>query len=376
MQRKIMEDLYQWYKCEDKKILILKGTFGCGKTWAVNELVKNIDMKIPIYDDVNSENDIEETLRKAYENCDTKSIIITSIVVSDLYEKIPIYYEWVSILEMYPLSFAEFCDALTDIDVEHNIGSFNLYMMIGGMPEMVSYLASAGNKALIYERHIDMLKRILRKIAGEDKTFYSKLWDICLWAAKYEPEDTSGFCLTAINRHARGRDYGTAMDTLIKYGILLKIGRFDHITDRINKNYRLVFGNTGFAIAMKINRENELYLWENHLSEMVITSYIIVDIYRKFGRDKWIVEYWIRERGKARVPIVLSKDVDGPYRTVMALVYAFHQCKKNIRLDSFLKLYKDARGIKVLLPIMPKTSILSNDCIYPEEVSHLLLKYI
>lgn len=25
MQRKIMEDLYQWYKCEDKKILILKG---------------------------------------------------------------------------------------------------------------------------------------------------------------------------------------------------------------------------------------------------------------------------------------------------------------------------------------------------------------
>ncbi len=285
MYRRKMKELKKWKESEKRKPLIIRGARQVGKTWLMKEFGKkyydkcayinfddntrmnklfeeDFDLEkiiqgLKIESGVNIEpnntliilDEIQETpkalkaLKYFYENAKEYHIISAgSLLGVAIHEKTSFPVGKVDFLDLMPLSFFEFIEALGEEELKEILEDNNfemikvfntkikeylkLYYYIGGMPEAVS--AYVENKDLLEVRKIQ--KRLLQAYEQDFSKHapinivprIRQLWNnIPTQLAK----ENKKFIYGLLRKGARAREYEIALSWLIDCGLIYQINR-------------------------------------------------------------------------------------------------------------------------------------------------------
>lgn len=369
MYRNKIEELKKWKKSKNRKPLIIRGARQVGKTWLMKEFGKiyyekcayiNFDdntrmnklfeddfdinkiiqgLKIESGVNIEPENtliildEIQETpkalkaLKYLYENANEYHIISAgSLLGVAMHQGTSFPVGKVDFLELTPLSFFEFLEALEKKDLLELLKSndfdmisiFNtkykeylkLYYYIGGMPEAVSSYAQ--NKDLLEVREIQT-----KLLQGYEQDFSKHapsnivpriraLWNnIPTQLAK----ENKKFIYGLVREGARAREYETALSWLIDCGLVHQVNRVNNSKVPLSayqdfNAFKLYLLDVGLLTAMaKIDAEtlldgNEIFQeFKGSLTE----QYVLCQLKESVELD---VFYWSPDTGKAEIDFI------------------------------------------------------------------------
>ena len=340
MNRIITSKIKHWYDHNDESILCICGGHGVGKTWVAREFCREYD-KDYIYISVKNtkEEDIEDTI-----SCSAVFLIIDDINDKILYDKarrivlkirsdmalsdykvIFIGTEYLAnkigqndngymtLLHMTPLNLCEFSMALkskwnekeyfnmTERDI------FNIYLMVGGMPECVELFLENGDFTSVRCRQCEILSNICYKLSGNVDVIKTKEWQIINAIFIQEITASAGFSLRQVNKSARNREYKESIERLCGAGIIYRLNRMDNRTSNRIKDYKLYVLDVGLAGAVAAIDERSIMdndiVW-NQYKGYLLKNFIIQEYYSYYYGAGWELRYWHKARAKARLPFV------------------------------------------------------------------------
>ena len=369
MYRNKIEELKKWKKSKNRKPLIIRGARQVGKTWLMKEFGKtyyekcayiNFDdntrmnklfeddfdinkiiqgLKIESGVNIEPENtliildEIQETpkalkaLKYFYENAKEYHIISAgSLLGVAMHQGTSFPVGKVDFLELTPLSFFEFLEALEKKDLLELLKSndfdmisiFNtkykeylkLYYYIGGMPEAVSSYAQ--NKDLLEVRKIQT-----KLLQGYEQDFSKHapnnivpriraLWNnIPTQLAK----ENKKFIYGLVREGARAREYEIALSWLIDCGLVHQVNRVNNSKVPLSayqdfNAFKLYLLDVGLLTAMaKIDAEtllngNEIFQeFKGSLTE----QYVLCQLKESTELD---VFYWSSDMGRAEIDFI------------------------------------------------------------------------
>lgn len=284
MKRHAIEELVKWKNKSHRKPLIIQGARQVGKTWLMQEFgkqyyrnvayisfdknkkmqdvfSKDMDIKriIPlleietstkftedtliIFDEIQECPDAITSLKYFYENAPQYHIVCAgSLLGIYLHSNVSFPVGKVEFLDLYPLSFSEFLEAMRQdklLDLlrgqdSESISIFNdklqellkYYLYIGGMPEVVSEYVKNKN---IHEVR-DIQKQILSTYERDFSKHIPKLtfpkvkllWDS---VPSQLSKEHKKFVYANIQQGARAREYENAMAWLKDCGLIYKVNK-------------------------------------------------------------------------------------------------------------------------------------------------------
>ncbi len=296
MYRDIIEKLANWREKTDRKILLLEGGKGVGKTWTIKDFgegffdnVAYFDLKNQEYAQIIFKEELErsrieykmemssgstveagktlivlenidcienniEILKFFSEKMNEYHTIITTYNSEDsIMEK----YNDVDVLKIYHLSFSEFlicnkqsslCDKvkeaakvpLSTLDKELLLDYMKKYIVIGGMPSVVkAYIESNDETAM--QSALDAREELINSYLEEIESITSKsLKDkvIQVWNSigKQLENDNKKFMYSEVKITARAREYSEALEWLIKHKLVLCHYRVAKIESNLESN--------------------------------------------------------------------------------------------------------------------------------------------
>lgn len=285
MKRYAMVELAAWKDRPNRKPLILKGARQVGKTWLMREFGKQYFSKVAyvtfynnqrmkrVFDDdydierilmnVNIETKVEvtpgdtliifdeiqeapralESLKYFYENAPEYAIVAAgSLLGVAIHEGVSFPVGKVDTLDLHPLSFREFLEAMGEAPLAEVITSANYQLMadnsskyihwlknyfyVGGMPEVVAYFAEHKD----YQEVRRLQNAILEQYEddfGKHATSASLARIRMVWNAipMQLAKENKKFFFGQIKKGARLKDFEIAIEWLLDCGLITKVNR-------------------------------------------------------------------------------------------------------------------------------------------------------
>ncbi len=369
MKRFIMEDILNWYRMKDGRILFICGAPKVGKTWLIgrvcrennhkyiylsameylskslgNKGCRNIKKVIMegadtlVIADIDTEYALRTMrriilkLRSEEELPDFMVIMEGTIIDREILLRQFVDEEYVRIMRVFPMSFEEFKEALLERYERDEHSILKTYLITGGLPECVDYFIQTGDFTGTRRMQRCILSELYKRISKKEK-------EILRAVSKQLESDSTSFTYRDIKQNAREREYGKIVKALEDKGIVHKIYRYD-FTNRCGKeDYKLYIYDVGLLGALMnideriIMEENDIYKVNNKLlvREFIIQQFQISDV-----QNTYSLKYWIKPRAKAKLPIIFQSKCTNE---VIAAEIVCGRCHSR-SIESFAKEYK------------------------------------
>lgn len=406
MYRKKIEELIEWKESKNRKPLIIRGARQVGKTWIMKEFgnkyyekcayinfeantrmnelfsgdfdIERIIQGLKIESGVNIEkqntliifDEIQETpkaltaLKYFYENANEYNIIAAgSLLGVAIHEGTSFPVGKVDFIDLYPLNFNEFLEALGEKELIKLIKEKDFemikvfsdklknylkqYMYIGGMPEVVdSYVKNKDfnevrdiqNKLLeAYEQ--DFSKHAPNNIVPRIR----QLWNnIPTQLAK----ENKKFIYGLVKQGARAREYEVALSWLIDCGLVYQINRVKDCKIPLSayqdfNAFKLYLLDVGLLCAMSkvdlqtIIEGNEIFIeFKGALAEQYVLTELKtnnIDPIYYWSSEKGIAELeYLVQIGKENIPIEVKANENLQAKSLKNFVEKY-KTKTNIR---------------------------------------------
>lgn len=374
MQRKIIGKLLEWKDGKKRLPLIIRGARQVGKTWLMKELgkkcFKNIayvnfennrvmkslfeggyDIKrlitalqiesgvvitpedtLIIFDEVQESSHALASLKYFNEDAPEYAIIAAgSMLGVALHQGTSFPVGKVDFLDLYPLSFPEFLEALGHKDLVELLESrqwdlitafkskycdlLRQYYYVGGMPEVVS--------AFIEEQDYQQVRQIQNRLLTAYQQDFSKyapietvpkigmLWDsVPAQLAK----ENSKFIYGAVRTGARAKDFELALQWLIDCGLLHKVCRVAKpgmpLSAYEDKAFKLFMSDVGL-LAAKSDLDVRSLLDSNRIFEefkgSLTEQFVLQQLISTCNIKPY---YWSAERATSEVDFIFQNGMD------------------------------------------------------------------
>ena len=373
MYRYKIEELKRWKNSEDRKPLIIRGARQVGKTWLMKEFGKNNyekcayinfddnsrmrqlfsddfdveriiqGLKIEAGVNIEPENtliifdEIQETpkaltsLKYFYEKANEYHIIAAgSILGVAMHEGTSFPVGKVDFLDLYPLNFYEFLEALGEKDLVDLIKNKDMdlitifadkfkmylkqYLYIGGMPEVVdSYVKNKDfeevrrkQQVLLESYEQDFSKHTPNNVVPRIR----QLWNnIPTQLAK----ENKKFIYGLVKEGARAREYEVALSWLIDCGLVYQVNRVNDCKVPLSayqdfSAFKLYLLDVGLLCAMA-NLEAKTILDGNEIlvefKGALTEQFVLTELKTNVTQS---IFYWSAERGTAEVDYIIQLD--------------------------------------------------------------------
>lgn len=419
-----IEELKKWKESENRKPLIIRGARQVGKTWLMKEFGQNnyekcayinfddnsrmkqlfsddfdIDrimqgLKIEAGVNIEPENtliifdEIQETpkaltsLKYFYEKANEYHIIAAgSLLGVAMHEGTSFPVGKVDFLDLYPLNFYEFLEALGERDLVNLIKNKNMdlitvfadklklylkqYLYIGGMPEIVD--------SYIKNKDFDEVRRKQQVLLESYEQDFSKhapnnvvprirqLWNnIPTQLAK----ENKKFIYGLVKEGARAREYEVALSWLIDCGLVYQVNRVNDCKVPLSayqdfSAFKLYVLDVGLLCAMAnldaktILEGNEILVeFKGALTEQFVLTELKTNVTQS-------VFYWSADRGTAEVDYIIQ--LDGNNIPIEVKASENLQAKS---LKTFVEKYKTKINIRTSMTNYRKEDWLINIPLY------------
>ncbi|MFO7761562.1 MAG: ATP-binding protein [Desulfobia sp.] len=367
MKRNLYEKLLEWRKSVRRKPLLLKGARQTGKTYLLNEfgqkeyesciyinferdasagdffvdrldpkeLIKNLSIYVGqkirpgrdliVFDEIQASNRALNSLKYFQEQAPEYHIVAAgSLLGITLSGPGSFPVGKVNFLDLYPLSFFEFLEAVGAKELKELVQSrqtpepypeplhkellrqLRSYYFTGGMPEAVYYFASSGDWEEVREVHNEILGAYVldfaKYAAGPDIPKLRMVWDSI--PAQLSKENKK-FIFSVLKKSARMRDFENAIQWLEKAGLIHRIFRVNtakrplkaYAEENIFKVYTLDTGLLGAlaGIPARILVQGDRIFQE--FKGALVENFVVQELKATRGLDLY---YW-ESRGTAEV---------------------------------------------------------------------------
>lgn len=372
MKRYAIKQLIKWKESKDRKPLIIRGARQVGKTWLMQEFgktqykktiyinfenndlmrehfSKDLDTQRIIngleleYSEIDSQNtliildEIQEcpkaltALKYFYENNPEYHIVAAgSLLGVALHKNISFPVGKVDFLDLYPLSFLEFLEALGEnnfAELLSNPSSENIktfkpkyiewlkqYYFVGGMPEAVNnFIKNKDYKKVrkIQENILDAYRNDFSKhISSTGKLKIDLLWDSI---PNQLTQESKKFVYKKIKQGARAEEFEEALSWLVNCGLVYKINRITKPALPIKayedtKAFKLFVLDVGLLCALSKLPARTLIDGDKIFTEFngaLAEQYVLQQL--KTLEDMEVV-YWISKSGNAEIDFIIQTD--------------------------------------------------------------------
>ncbi len=372
MRRYAINKLIAWKESKTRKPLIIRGARQVGKTWLMKEFGKSYYKKT-IY--INFENNdlmrehfskdlntnrIIEGLELEYSKIDADNtlIILDEIqecpkaltVLKYFYENNPQYHivtagsllgvalhenisfpvGKVDFLDLYPLSFLEFLEAIGEenfVNLLNNHGSDNIktfkpkyiewlkkYYYIGGMPEAVNLFIETNDFKKVRKVQETILETyrndFSKHISSTGKLKIDLLWESI---PNQLTQESKKFVYKKIKQGARADEFEEALSWLINCGLVYKINRITKPALPIKayedtKAFKLYILDVGLLCALSKLPARTLIDGDKIFTEFngaLAEQYVLQQLKTLEDIE---VAYWISKSGNAEIDFVIQTD--------------------------------------------------------------------
>lgn len=372
MKRYAIKQLIRWKESQDRKPLIIRGARQVGKTWLMQEFgktqykktiyinfenndlmcehfSKDLDTQRIIngleleYSAIDAQNtliildEIQEcpkaltSLKYFYENNPEYHIVAAgSLLGVALHENISFPVGKVDFLDLYPLSFLEFLEALGEnsfAELLNNPNSENIktfkpkyiewlkqYYFVGGMPEAVNnFIKNKDYKKVrkIQENILDAYRNDFSKhISSTGKLKIDLLWDSI---PNQLTQESKKFVYKKIKQGARAEEFEEALAWLMNCGLVYKINRITKPALPIKayedtKAFKLFVLDVGLLCALSKLPARTLIEGDKIFTEFngaLAEQYVLQQLKTLEDME---VAYWISKSGNAEIDFIIQTD--------------------------------------------------------------------
>lgn len=369
MKRNAMRDLVQWKESEDRKPMVLKGARQVGKTWLMKEFGSNYyqnyvyfnfdeedelksifeknknpqriiellsmiaDEKILpgdtliIFDEVQECPEALNTLKYFKEKANEYHVIAAGSLLGTLLAQPKSYpVGMVNLLNVHPLTFDEFLEATDESlykyycsiqkeqpieEIFHNrlMEAYNLYLIIGGMPECVTSWVNHKDPAKISQIQrelIEVYENDFSKHNGKVNSGRILMVFRSIVAQLAKPNEK--FMYGAVREGGRARDFEEAIEWLVSAGMLNRVynvSKMEHPLAAFDKldSFKLFVFDTGLlkhmagvdnsAILLQSNYQFKGPLTENYVLQQFCGQFEIEPRYfsDRSGEIDFVLQY-------------------------------------------------------------------------------------
>lgn len=372
MKRYAINKLIDWKESQNRKPLIIRGARQVGKTWLMKEFGKtqykktiyinfedNDLMREHFSKDLNTKRIIEglelehskidskntliildeiqecpkalTALKYFYENNPEFHIVAAgSLLGVALHEDVSFPVGKVDFLDLYPLSFLEFLDAMGEenfVELLNKPDSDNIktfkpkyiewlkkYYYIGGMPEVVNDFVKNND----YKKARKIQENILSAYTSDFSKHISstgKLKIDLLWESipNQLTQESKKFVYKKIKQGARADEFEEALSWLINCGLVYKINRITKPALPIRayedtKAFKLFILDVGLLCALSKLPARTLLDGDKIFTEFngaLAEQYVLQQLKTL---DDMEVAYWISKSGNAEIDFVIQTD--------------------------------------------------------------------
>ena len=372
MKRDIYNKLLQWKNDSNRKPLIITGARQVGKTWIMREFGKNEYANV-VYINCDNEKRIETLLSEDYNidrillglqaisgvniKSDKTLIIFDEIqqiprglhLLKYFYEENPEYHVMVAgsllgitlnqgvsfpvgkvdIMEMYPMNFNEFLEAmgqeqllkvlntndwkLIDSLSTKYIELLRQYYYVGGMPEAVYSYCKDKNLAQVRNIQNNILKAYRNDISKHaTKSESVKIGQVLDSLPSQLAKENKKFIYGVIKTGARAAEYELAIQWLIDAGIVHKVNRIKEAKMPL-KFYEDISAFKLFLLDMGLFA----CMCDVPASEMLVGNNVFVE-YKGAFAEQYVLQqlvcqnvkpyYWSSEKTPSEIDFVIQKD--------------------------------------------------------------------
>lgn len=345
MKRNVILELVQWKNSPERKPMVLRGARQVGKTWLMKEFGQNYydnyvyfnfdeedelksifetnknphriiellsmisDEKIEpektliIFDEIQECPEALNTLKYFKEKANEYHVIAAGSLLGTLLAKPKSYpVGMVNLLDIYPLTFDEFLDAIDsglyayyesvqkgqvieEIFHQRLLDVFNYYLIIGGMPECVSSWIKYKDPTMISKIQrelIEVYENDFSKHNGKVNSGRILMVFRSIVAQLAKPNEK--FMYSAVREGARARDFEEAIEWLVSAGMLNRVynvSKMEHPLSAFDKldQFKLFVFDTGLlkqmagvdnsAILLKTDYQFKGPLTENYVLQQL-----------------------------------------------------------------------------------------------------------
>lgn len=424
MKRKIDKSLLKWKDSFDRKPLILLGPRQIGKTYSVEkfadtyyiekvyinfmdnneikELLKDqtspkiiieiitsffriTDLKkvIFIFDEIQEVPNIKTSLKMFCEQHPEIAIISLGSYLGNIIDGSSFPVGKVDILFMKPMDFQEFLWAIKQEemvsylkekvinlgvidDIKHKLAlkHFFDYLIIGGMPKSLKAYTISNNLIdanIIKENIIFGYTNDIAKFIdyNTDKVKAMNIYDNI---QKFLINENRRYKLSDINKNARYRDYQTAISSLLKSNVIIKVNSSKNATAPLimyenDASFKLYFNDVGmFSTKMRMNKtmlDNKNYgnikggLFENYFVQEFSNKVETINYYSfMVNGNRYEIDFILEDSDGNIVPIEIKSGIEYKVKSLKKFLeinpninYGIVFSQRNFSYDELSKIY-------------------------------------
>lgn len=345
MKRNAILELVQWKNSPERKPMVLRGARQVGKTWLMKEFGQNYydnyvyfnfdeedelksifetnknphriiellsmisDEKIEpektliIFDEIQECPEALNTLKYFKEKANEYHVIAAGSLLGTLLAKPKSYpVGMVNLLDIYPLTFDEFLDAIDsglyayyesvqkgqvieEIFHQRLLDVFNYYLIIGGMPECVSSWIKYKDPTMISKIQRELIEVYENDFSKHNgKVNSGRILMVFRSVVAQLAKPNEKFMYSAVREGARARDFEEAIEWLVSAGMLNRVynvSKMEHPLSAFDKldQFKLFVFDTGLlkqmagvdnsAILLKTDYQFKGPLTENYVLQQL-----------------------------------------------------------------------------------------------------------
>ena len=369
MKRNAMRDLIQWKESEDRKPMVLKGARQVGKTWLMKEFGRNFyqnyvyfnfdeedELKsifernknpqriiellsmvagekilpgdtLIIFDEVQECPEALNTLKYFKEKANEYHVIAAGSLLGTLLAQPKSYpVGMVNLLNIHPLTFDEFLEATDESlyryycsiqkeqiieEIFHNrlMEAYNLYLIIGGMPECVTSWVNHKDPAKISQIQRELIEVYENDFSKHNgKVNSGRILMVFRSIVAQLAKANEKFMYGAVREGGRARDFEEAIEWLVSAGMLNRVynvAKMEHPLAAFDKldSFKLFVFDTGLlkhmagvdnsAILLQSNYQFKGPLTENYVLQQFCGQFEIEPRYfsDRSGEIDFVLQY-------------------------------------------------------------------------------------
>ena len=415
MKRNAISDLIQWKTSEDRKPLVMRGARQVGKTWLMREFGKNYyksyvyfnfdeedelksvfetnknpqriiellsmiagekilpEETLVIFDEIQECSEALNALKYFKEKANEYHIIAAGSLLGTLLAEPKSYpVGMVNLLDLYPLTFDEFLEAVEPTlyayyesieknrkieDIFHSrlLEAYNNYLIIGGMPECVASWLKYRDPAKIsriQRELIEIYENDFSKHNGKVNSGRILMVFRSIVAQLAKPNEK--FMYGVVREGGRARDFEEAIEWLVSAGMLIRVynvSRMEHplsAFDRLDQ-FKLFIFDTGLlkhmagidnsAILLKNDYQFKGPLTENYVLQQLRGQF---EVEPRYYSDKNSELDFVLQYGSDVIPIEVKSGEDKSAPSFKKYVsdhcpeYALRFSKRGYRKDGLI----------------------------------------
>ncbi|MCL2844104.1 MAG: ATP-binding protein [Chitinivibrionia bacterium] len=374
MNRYIFENLLEWKNRAEKMPLILTGARQVGKTWLMKEFGKRY-FKNTAYISFDSNPKLNETLETTIfpseflpmlqtetntpitpetliifdeiqesprallslkyfcENAPEYNVIAAGSTLGVMLHKHSSFpVGKVEFLNVYPMSFFEYLDAIDEKQLlefiiknspekyrpfhEKLIRLLRIYLFVGGMPAVLNEYVKSGDLSKVRKVQNDILNAYDRDFSKHAKeSFSAKLRLLWQSVPSQLAKENRKFTYGAVKSGARGRDFETAIQWMRDSSLIEKISRITSVKSPLKAYedfgvFKIFINDVGLLCAMSELNMNVIADKEAVFTEFkgaIAEQFVFQELRNSLNRNLY---YWSNDNGNAEIDF-LTQDFNG-----------------------------------------------------------------